>query len=169
MPAPTGRSQFQLGRVSGRIVDRTWAELPVRLTQRQFSPVIPGNYRESSYPVGIFEWQIENPGPDPVTVGLMFSWLNDIGRDRGQDRRGGHRNASLRRDGLAGVLLQGPSDVADAPWNGSFAIMASEESGVELTTWDRFLADDGSDLWADFAIDGRLGEVRKSTRLNSSH
>ena len=136
-----------------------WAELPVRLMQRQFSPVIPGNYRESSYPVGIFEWQIENPSPDPVTVGLMFSWLNDIGRDRGQDRRGGHRNVSLRKDGMAGVLLQGPSDVADAPWNGSFAIMAGEEPGVHLTTCDRFLADDGSDVWADFAADGRLDDV----------
>ena len=136
-----------------------WAELPVRLTQRQFSPVIPGNYRESSYPVGIFEWQIENPGPDPVTVGLMFSWLNDIGRDCGQDRRGGHRNASLRKNGMVGIRLQGPSDAAGASWNGSVAIMAAEEPGVELTTFDRFLADDGSDLWADFAADGRLGDV----------
>jgi non-lysosomal glucosylceramidase len=136
-----------------------WAELPIRLMQRQFSPVIPGNYRESSYPVGILEWQIENPGPDPVTVGLMFSWLNDIGRDRGQDRRGGHRNVSLRQDGMAGVLLQGPPDVADAPWNGSFAIMAGVEPGVHLTTCDRFLADDGSDVWADFAADGRLSDV----------
>jgi non-lysosomal glucosylceramidase len=136
-----------------------WAALPVRLTQRQFSPVIPGNHRESSYPVGIFEWQIENPGPDPVTVGLMFTWLNDIGRDRGHDRRGGHRNTSLRRDGMAGVVLEGPSDVADASWNGSVAIMAGEEAGVQLTTWDRFLADDGSDVWRDFAADGRLGDV----------
>ena len=136
-----------------------WDELPIRLTQRQFSPVIPGNYRESSYPVGIFEWQIENPGPDPVTVGLMFTWLNDIGRDRGQDRGGGHRNAALRRDRMAGVLLQGPSQHRDTAWNGSFAIMAGEEPGVELTTWDRFLADDGSDIWADFAADGRLGDV----------
>jgi len=60
---------------------------------------------------------------------------------------------------MAGVLLQGPSDVADAPWNGSFAIMAGEEPGVHLTTCDRFLADDGSDVWADFAADGRLDDV----------
>jgi non-lysosomal glucosylceramidase len=139
--------------------DCDWAELPVRLLQRQFSPVIPGNYRESSYPVGIFEWQIENTSPDPVTVGLMFSWLNDIGRDRGQDRRGGHRNVSMRKDGITGVLLQGPADAPDAPWNGSFAIMGIEEPGVHLTTCDRFLADDGSELWADFAADGRLGDV----------
>jgi non-lysosomal glucosylceramidase len=136
-----------------------WDALPVRLTQRQFSPVIPGNYRESSYPVGIFEWQIENPGPDPVTVGLMFSWLNDIGRDRGQHRRGGHRNVSLRKDGMVGVLLKGPADTADAPWNGSFAIMAGEETGIQLSTRGRFLADDGSDVWADFAADGRLDDV----------
>ena len=136
-----------------------WDALPVRLTQRQFSPVIPGNYRESSYPVGIFEWQIENPGPDPMTVGLMFSWLNDIGRDRGQDRRGGHRNVSLGQDGMVGVVLNGPADVADAPWNGSFAIMAREELGLRLSTRDRFVADDGSDLWADFADDGRLDDA----------
>jgi non-lysosomal glucosylceramidase len=139
--------------------DYQWTELPVRLRQRQFSPVIPGNYRESSYPVGIFEWEIENPNPDPVTVGLMFTWLNDIGRDRGEDRRGGHRNVSVRKDGIAGVLLEGPSDVGGTPWNGSFAIMAGEEPGVHLTTCDRFLADDGADVWADFADDGRLGEI----------
>src|SRR6266576_6776307 len=37
--------------------------------------------------------------------------------------------------------------------------MAGEAPGVRLTTFDRFLADDGSDLWADFAADGRLGDV----------
>jgi non-lysosomal glucosylceramidase len=136
-----------------------WAGLPVRLLQRQFSPVIPGNYRESSYPVGVFEWQIENPSLEAATVGLMFSWLNDIGRDRGQDRRGGHRNVSIRKDGMTGVLLQGPAEAPDAPWNGSFAIMASEQPGVHLTTCDRFLADDGSELWADFAADGRLSDI----------
>jgi non-lysosomal glucosylceramidase len=134
-----------------------WAELPVRLSQRQFSPVIPGNYRESSYPVGIFEWQIENPTSEPVTVGLMFSWLNDIGRDRQQDRRGAHRNVTVSKDGFTGVVLRGPEDVPDAPWNGSFALMAGEQPGVELTTCDRFDAEgDGADVWADFAADGRL-------------
>jgi len=41
-----------------------WQELPVRLVQRQLSPVMPGNDRESSFPVGVFEWTAENPGPD---------------------------------------------------------------------------------------------------------
>jgi non-lysosomal glucosylceramidase len=136
-----------------------WSAIPVQLSQRQFSPIIPGNYRESSYPVAIFEWRIENPSLEPVTVGLMFSWLNDIGRDRGQDRRGGHNNASVRKDGAVGVVMRGPAEVAAAPWNGSYVIIAGEQAGVELTTCDRFVASDGSDLWADFAADGRLGNV----------
>src|SRR5207245_483612 len=69
-----------------------WDALPVRLIQKQWSPVIPGNYRESSYPVGLFEWTIENPGPQPVTVGVMFTWQNLVGFGHGQERRGGHRN-----------------------------------------------------------------------------
>src|SRR5262249_39607694 len=50
-----------------------WDALPVRLTQKQFSPIIPHNYRESSYPVGVFEWTMENPTDAPMTVGIMFT------------------------------------------------------------------------------------------------
>ena len=43
----------------------------------QFSPVIGGDYCESSaLPVGVFEMVVENPGPEPLTVGLMLSWQN---------------------------------------------------------------------------------------------
>jgi non-lysosomal glucosylceramidase len=133
-----------------------WDALPVRVVQRQFSPVIPGNYRESSYPIGLFETRIENPGSEPLTVGLMFSWQNMVGWTQGQGRHGGHRNEAIRKDGLVGVVLSGPDDVLDEAWNGQFAIVAVEEEGIELTTRERFSVDDGRDLWADFADDGRL-------------
>jgi non-lysosomal glucosylceramidase len=135
-----------------------WDVLPVRILQRQFSPVIPGNYRESSYPVGVFETQIENPGPDAVTVGLMFSWQNLVGWGQGRDRSGGHRNMAIRRDGLAGVVLSGPADAVGEPWNGSFAVVAEEQEGVRLSLLDRFSVDDGGDVWRDFAADGRLDD-----------
>jgi non-lysosomal glucosylceramidase len=140
-----------------------WDELPVKLRQRQFSPIIPGNYRESTYPVGLFEWEIENPGPEPLTVGLMFSWANDIGRDGGLDLAGGHRNVAVRRDGMAGVVMHGQPDEEGGPWNGSFAIMAEEADGVRLTTWNRFSVDDGADVWADFGADGALSDFSDSS------
>lgn len=134
-------------------------ELGVRIVQRQFSPVIPHNYRESSLPIGVFETLVENPTAEPATVGLMFTWQNLVGWGSGQDRRGGHHNEAIRRDGLTGVVLSGPDDSAAKPWYGSFAIVAADEDGVDLTTLDRFSVDDGRSVWADFAADGRLDEL----------
>ena len=138
--------------------DYDWEELPVRLTQRQSSPVIPGSYRESSYPVGLFEWTIGNPGPHAITVGLMFSWQNLVGRWANADRRGGHSNRTVRRDGMTGVVLTGPAAEAGEPWAGSFAIAAPNEPDVHLSVRDRFDVDDGRDVWTDFAADGRLDD-----------
>jgi non-lysosomal glucosylceramidase len=136
-----------------------WSELGVRLSQRQLSPVIPGNDRESSYPVGVFEWTAENPGPGPLTVGLMFSWQNLVGHWAGRDRTGGLHNDAFRRDDLTGVVLAGPAGTEDEPWSGTFAIAAEASPGLRLSTRSRFDADDGADVWADFSADGRLDNV----------
>jgi non-lysosomal glucosylceramidase len=140
--------------------DYDWDELPIRILQRQFSPVIPHDYRDSSLPVGVFETLVENRGPESLTVGLMFTWQNLVGWTRGEDRRGGHRNEAIRRDGLHGVVLSGPADAdaGDEPWRGSFAIVGEEAAGIALTSLDRFSVDDGASVWADFAADGRLEE-----------
>jgi non-lysosomal glucosylceramidase len=140
-----------------------WDELPARLTQRQFSPVIPGNYRESSYPVGLFEWTVENPGPRRLTVGLMFTWQNLVGRWAGRDRQGGHVNRAVHRDGMAGVVLSGPVEAADESWAGSFAIVSPEEPGLRLSVRSRFQVDDGAEVWADFAADGALDDIDDPT------
>jgi non-lysosomal glucosylceramidase len=133
-----------------------WDALPVRLVQKQFSPVIPGNYRESSYPVAVFEWRVNNVGPDPIQVGLMFTWQNVIGRAQGCDRAGGHRHQGIDRDGLSGVFMSGPHEAADEAWNGSFAIVAPTADGVHITRREAFDIDDAGALWADFADDGSL-------------
>ena len=39
----------------------------LRLACTQISPVIAGNYRESSYPCTVFHWQIENTGVEKAT------------------------------------------------------------------------------------------------------
>ena len=123
----------------------------------QLSPVIPGNDRESSYPVGVFEWTAENPGPDPLTVGLMFTWQNLVGHWAGRDRRVGLHNRRLpARMCSRGVVLAGPEGATDEPWSGTFAIAAEAAPGLRLSTRNRFDADDGADVWADFSADGSL-------------
>ena len=41
----------------------------VRLSQLQFSPVLPKRYRESSLPVGVFRFVAQNDGDTPAEVG----------------------------------------------------------------------------------------------------
>jgi non-lysosomal glucosylceramidase len=159
---PVGAGQYR-GRFPSAWFDYDWDELPVRLSQHQFSPVIPGNYRESSYPVGLFEWTVENPGPRPLTVGLMLTWQNLVGHWSGQDRTGGHLNRAIHRDGTAGVVMTGPADAAGEAWAGSFAIAAAEEPGLRLSVRSRFSVDDGADVWADFVADGVLDDVDDET------
>jgi hypothetical protein len=46
----------------------------------QMSPVIAHNYKESSFPVGLFNWTLENlDSLSPRTVSLLFSFENGIG------------------------------------------------------------------------------------------
>ena len=118
--------------------DVDWAELPVRVVQRQFSPVIAHNYRESSLPVGVFETTIENRSDEPLTVGLMFSWQNVLGRSSGLDVAGGQRHEAVRRDGLAGVVFGGPGAAAATAGDGTFALLGVEEPGVELAATPLF-------------------------------
>ena len=139
----------------------------IRLTCRQVSPFIPGNYRESSYPAAIFAWRVENTGSEKVELGLMFSFQNGTGTPN--DVAGGHANSPFSLAMAEGVSLrhihrQPKTDrsrkgqlqevIEDAL---TFAIAAEKTSGVKLSKRTRFDAGgDGADLWQDFAADGRL-------------
>jgi Predicted bile acid beta-glucosidase len=50
-----------------------------QLSCEQFSPVIPHNYQESSYPVAMFEWVAHNPTDAPITLSIMLTWENIVG------------------------------------------------------------------------------------------
>ena len=45
----------------------------------QYSPIIPEDYRLSSYPVGIYEWELTNPTDEACEVSIMLTWKNDFG------------------------------------------------------------------------------------------
>jgi len=133
-----------------------WDALPVRLTQKQFSPVIPGNCRESSYPVGIFEWTVENPTDQPLTLGLMFSWQNLVGWGWNKDTEGGNTNTAVDQNGLTGIVFTRPFETAAEEWDGSFAIVTPQQPGVTVSYRSRFPLTGGGATWADFAADGQL-------------
>ena len=138
-----------------------WDRFPARLTVEQFSPIIPHNYRESSYPVALFLWTAENPTDEPLTLGILFTWQNLLGRGQEQDFLAGHVNQARRETldagEMVGVLLQDGGEAVTEGWQGSFAIAALQTPGVRVTYRSRFRVNgDGAELWDDFAADGRL-------------
>lgn len=137
-----------------------WERFPMRLAVEQFSPVIPHNYKESSYPVAVFLWFVENPTSNPLIVGILFTWQNLIGYGRAPEVQGGiHRvqKEDLEANQIVGIEMWGGEGPVQEPWDRSWALAVRVEPGVEVSYRTWFPVDgDGREIWEDFAADGRL-------------
>jgi non-lysosomal glucosylceramidase len=144
-------------------------QFPAHVVVEQFSPVIPNNYRESSYPVAIYRWSADNPTNKTITVSVMLSWSNMLGwfrtysRDLSVSLSQGNFNRSQSESLGSGNTMKGivfdRHRAGDAvnEWDGQFAIAAIESPGVEVTYHTTFVPDlGGAELWKPFSKDGRL-------------
>ena len=106
---PAGKgSYYALFPKSGFSYERN-ADFPVALAVTQFSPVIPHNYKETSYPVAVYKWTAENRSGRTAEVGVMLTWQNMIGwepvsraaaADFGWDRKSAGNFNEYVQDGL---------------------------------------------------------------------
>jgi non-lysosomal glucosylceramidase len=150
--------------------DYKYDKFPAHVVLEQFSPVLPNNYKESSYPVAVYRWHAENPTNKPVTVSVMLSWTNMEGWFRahthdfqsalsqGNVNRPRKESLSSASGTMKGVVFD--RDRADGTlneWDGQFTIASLESPGVEVFYQNEFLADgDGKSVWTPFSKDGSL-------------
>ena len=155
--------------------DYKWDKFPAHVVLEQFSPVLPDNYRESSYPVAVYRWHAENPTNRTVTVSVLLSWTNMEGwfRSYTHDFQGAlnqgnqnHFRSEVASDSqtMKGVVFdRSRAQAAANEWDGEFSIAALESPGVEVTYETQFLADgDGKAVWTPFSKDGRLANDQTS-------
>jgi non-lysosomal glucosylceramidase len=149
--------------------DYRWDKLPAHVTLEQFSPVLPDNYRESSYPVAVYRWHADNPTDKPVTVSVLLSWANMVGWLRGTSHNFSEKMSSGNYNSIVSTPLGNsgtmksvvfdrirPGEVND-DWDGQFAISSVESPGVEVTYQNSFIPELGGDeVWNPFSKDGRL-------------
>ena len=144
-------------------------KFPAHVVLEQFSPILPDNYKETSYPVALYRWHAENPTKKRVTVSVLLSWENMLGCFRttshdlsGAINEGNFNRASSEALGSAGTMKGivfernhiGP--VQDA-WDGQWTIAAMEAPGTEVTYLATFdPGGDGKEVWQSFSKDGRL-------------
>ena len=158
-------------------------ELPVKLAVVQFSPILSGNYKETSYPVAVYKWIASNPSRLPAEVTVLLTWENMIGWEPAParpaagvepqasfvwDRRSAGNVNEVTEDGrVKGVLFlkQGQSVREGNAMSGSMAVAALEDPGkVRVLVQAAFdPRGDGADVWTRFAADGSLDASRAST------
>lgn len=148
--------------------DYNWDKFPAHVVLEQFSPVLPNNYRESSYPVAVYRWHAENPTDKPVTVSILLSWSNMLGwfDDFRNDMQGALNPGDHNRyvdESAVGGHVKGivfdrlhPKDVQDET-DGQWAIASVQSAGVDITYQTTFVSTaGGEEVWNAFSKDGRL-------------
>ena len=154
--------------------DYRWDKFPAHVTLEQFSPLLPNNYRESSYPVAVYRWHAENPTDKAVTVSVLLSWSNMLGwfRDFSPNMNGaldaGNHNQFVTKDVAGNGQMKGivfdrihPNGVKD-DWDGQMTIATLESPGVEVSYQTTFVPGTSDEIWKPFAADGHLSNSDQS-------
>ena len=79
----------------------------VTLTCHQLSPIIPHDYKNSSLPVCLFNWTVENNSDEDIDLALMFTWQSGSASNRFELKDVKSKSFNeLRNDlNLAGVVI----------------------------------------------------------------
>ncbi|GHT48899.1 hypothetical protein AGMMS49982_01140 [Bacteroidia bacterium] len=129
-----------------------------------FSPIIRDNYKETSYPVGMFLFKAKNDKAEAAKLSFMFTFPNapyiqvaaeNCGKNPYYNPcRTGLYNKVVKNKTLTSVIL-GAKDTANVQetQNTSWCIATSPQA-TYVDLWDG--EGDGSDIWADFTQDGKL-------------
>lgn len=180
---PVGRGDyFALYPKSGFSYEKN-PDLPVKLAVVQFSPIISGNYKETSFPVAIYKWIAQNPTNAPAEVSILLTWENMVGWEAVEpqpvagetpqasfvwDRRStGNFNEAVEDGRAKGVLFRRKDQNVRTgnAMSGSMAIAALEEPGQSRISIQAAFdpRGDGADVWTKFAAGGSLDTSRTSS------
>jgi non-lysosomal glucosylceramidase len=149
--------------------DYRWEKFPAHVVLEQFSPILPDNYKETSYPIAVYRWHAENPTNKRVTVSVLLSWENMVGwfrtfgRDLSRSMSAGDVNRLKKESVGDGQIAKGivfdrnHIGRVTEEWDGQFAIATLEQPGVEVSYQTTFRAQgNGADVWTPFAKNGTL-------------
>lgn len=125
-----------------------------------FSPIIANNYKETSYPVSVWQFKFVNPTDKKAEVSVMLTWPQPP--FSGNLPRKGYKNYLKKEDDVIGIVLKAShpeniSETQDSEW--CIATQQAKDAVVSYAlSWNRDA--DGSDIWNDFKSDGILDDKR---------
>lgn len=118
----------------------------LNIVLEQFSPIIPHNYQETSYPVSVFKWHISNPQNKEREVSILWSWESIFGSNE---------NIFYQESAFGGIIFDNLIG-KKGNYYGQMGIFAQREE-VELSYINTFdLGGDGKAVWNSFSRSGTL-------------
>ncbi|WCJ34837.1 Beta-glucosidase GBA2 type family protein [Euphorbia peplus] len=134
----------------------------LKIVSRQISPFIPQNYKESSFPVSAFTFEVSNYGSTSADVTLLFTWANSVGGVSGFS--GDHINSkSMKEDRVHAVTLH--HKTADGQLPLTFCIAAQETPDVHVSECPCFVVSGKSkgitakDMWNEIKTHGSFDNL----------
>jgi non-lysosomal glucosylceramidase len=125
-------------------VDYSGSAFPCKVKVEQYSPLIPGDGQRSSYPLGIYRWQIDNPTNAPCDVAVMLTWKND---------HGGTLATAQTTGNQVGLVLGRSGGNATSATQGELTLASLASSGVTVSYQS---ATSAAVLESQFAMNGAL-------------
>jgi non-lysosomal glucosylceramidase len=105
-------------------VDYYGSDFPCKARVTQFTPLIAGDYTRSSFPEGIYEWDLSNPTCTATDVAVMLTWDNTFGGT----------SASVTTSGNnTGLVLTRTGGNATSKSQGEFTLACSSGTGITVT------------------------------------
>ena len=136
---------------------RAWTEYNyldygVHALCQQLTPVIAHNYKESSYPVGVFSWKIQNVANNNITASLMLTWENGISPSRTPSDGDSQRVTAPSSNR---ILIEQCHERKDDNYPISFGLGIGADSNVELSYLINFDTESkGARTWRVFSKSG---------------
>lgn len=157
--------------------------LPLAVTLRAFSPLVPFDLKNSSFPAAAFLFQLKNTSRVPVEVSVALSWENILGvggtaaRGPFHDRTGDRVTRLPDSEGYFGLKFTGPvvsgkvgDDLLRENAAGEYSLLAHPprpEAVVTTAGWNALDARPG--WWEEFAREGSVSGEAPMGREGKIH
>lgn len=129
------------------------------------SPIIPHNYKDSSFPCAVFIWNVENVCDNDRKVSITFSFKNGTGNKK-QDSEGNPETATFEQNDAKGVKIE--QLIAGMKCTYCLACKESDDNGVKISSCFKFDPNSsGENLWQDLKEHGKLSEKSIDESLKS--
>lgn len=143
-------------------VNLSTPQVPVKVKIKAFNPLIPGDIDNSSIPVAILDFELENTSDKQVIFSICGTMQNFIGEDGSSGKAAGNKNSFRSDQNLKGIFFTSEGvDKKACQW-GSMALSSISEGKISYRTgwlperWGSSILD----FWDDLLMDGML-ENRK--------